>query len=135
MRGIQNMKGLCIVYTTNEAVLKDALVEVQRISDELTTKCHVPKPPNKLTKEMVEKFVDTSLQHNKKRVGDDKPVVEKHGDCKIHELTTKTDRSSDQFAREQKLYLLSMRIYCDLESGAAYKDDYDWSAVETELNS
>lgn len=135
MRGIQNMKGLCVVYTTNEAVLKDALVEVQRVSDELTQKCNVPKPPNKLSQEMVEKFVDTSLQHNKKRVGDDQPVVETKGDCQIHELTTKTDPNKPQYARERKLYLLAMRIFCDLESRDAYKDDYDWNAIESELNS
>ena len=86
MRGIQSMKGLCVVYTTNAAVLKDALVEVQRISDESTQKFDVPEPPNKLSKEMVKKFVDTSLQHNKKRVGDNKQVVETRGDCQVHDL-------------------------------------------------
>jgi hypothetical protein len=42
------------------------MTEVQRISDELTTKCGVPKPPRTLKQINVDKFVDPSLQHNKK---------------------------------------------------------------------
>ena len=67
MRAIQNMAGLCRVLSSNDAVLANPLEEVQRIADELTNKCHVPAPPSKLTKTIVDKFIDPKLQHNKNK--------------------------------------------------------------------
>ena len=48
MRAIQNSVGLCIVYSSNDAIMANPLTEVQRIADELTTKCNVPKPKYQL---------------------------------------------------------------------------------------
>jgi hypothetical protein len=130
MRGLQNTAGLCRVYSSNDKVIADPMNEVQRISDELTTKCGVPAPPNKLTKEEVGKIVDLGLQHNKKRVGDNMPVIAKHGACEVHELTTKERKGSDEYVLQNKLYLIAMKLYCDMESGEAYEDGYnDWPVL------
>jgi len=126
MRGVENSSDLCRITTSNEAILANPLVEVQRLSDELTSKCGVPAPPHKLDEEVVSKFVDTSLLHSKKKYGEDLPVIEEHGDCKIHELVTKTPPDSPQYQLEKNMYLKAMRLFCDLESGAAYQSDYQW---------
>jgi hypothetical protein len=128
MRGLQNSADLCRVYSSNDAIMASPLTEVQRLVQELTTKCGVPRPPNELTQEEVDKFVDPSLQHNAKgKYGQDRPVIVKHGTCEIHELTTDTLPGSPAYEIQLELYLLAMGLYCDMESGAAYKDDYtDW---------
>ena len=41
MRALQNSVNLCRVFSTNEAVFKDPMKEVQRIKNELTSKCRV----------------------------------------------------------------------------------------------
>jgi len=129
MRAIQNSKGLCMVLSSNEAVLKDPLNEVQRISDELTSKCGVPEPPNKLTQEDVDQFVDPDLQHNKKqREAEDakKEVVAGYDGCKVREYKSSAPPESAQAQREQDLYLKAMKMFCDFQSGEAYKDAYEW---------
>jgi hypothetical protein len=129
MRSIQNSAGLCRVISSNEAVLADPFTEVQRISDELTTKCGVPKPPRKLEQIDVDKFVDPDLQHNKKKreeEGAGKPVLADYDGCVVREYESSEAEGSDSLTREHEIYLQAMKIYCDLQSGAAYKDDYDW---------
>ena len=129
MRGIQNSAGLCHVYSSNNVILVDPMTEVMHLSRELMTKCGVPALPNELTEDQVEKFVDTSLQHNKKRIGEGLPVIAKHGDCKVHQLVTKTPAGLYVYELEQNLYLVAMEIYCAVNSGEAYKDDYKWPVL------
>jgi hypothetical protein len=129
MRSIQNSAGLCRVISSNEAVLADPLTEVQRISDELTTKCGVPKPPLKLEQVDVDKFVDPELQHNKKEREEKdagKEVIADYDGCTVREYESSATQGSESYVREHDLYVKAMKIYCDLQSGAAYKDDYDW---------
>jgi len=127
MRGIQNSNGLCRVYSSNEAILADPLNEVQRLSDELTSKCGVPPPPNTLTEEAVNKFIDTSLvHHGKKKYGEGLSVIEEHGDCKVYELVSKSEVGSPRYQLELTIYKIAMQIFCDMQSGEAYEDFYMW---------
>jgi hypothetical protein len=123
--GLQNSADLCRVYTSNDAIMASPLIEVQRLAKELTMKCGVPRPLNELTQEEIDKFVDPSLQHNTKgKYGHDRPLIETHGTCEIHELSTDAAPGSPIHELQLKLYLLAMRLYCDMESGDAYKDGY-----------
>lgn len=131
MRAIQNSKGLCVVYSSNDAILADPMNEVQRISDELTTKCKVPEPPSRLTKEDVDKFIDPSLQHNKNRRAQeekDKEVIATYNDekCLVRAYESETEEGTQARARETQLYGWAMKIYCDFQSGKAYEDSYQW---------
>lgn len=128
MGALQNSAGLCRVLSSNEAVLADPLTEVQRIADELT-KCGVPEPPQKLTKDDVDKFVDPALQHNKKE-REDKAVITEINGCVIREYESSERKGSAASLREHDLYLQAMKIYCDFKSGAAFKDDYEWPELD-----
>jgi hypothetical protein len=132
MRAIQNSAGLCRVLSSNEAVLADPLTEVQRISDELTSKCGMPAPPRKLEQTDVDKFVDPELQHNKKEREDKdagKAVITDYDGCVVREYESSEKEGSDAHTREHALYIKAMEVYCDLKSGAAYKDDYQWPSL------
>lgn len=121
---LHNSRGLCIVYSSNDSILAKPLDEIQRISNELTTKCGVPKPPRELTQDDVDRFVDPALQHNKIDKNADKPVLELHDGCEIHDYDSKAKEKDATLERE--LYLKAMRIFCDLQSDKAQKDDYVW---------
>lgn len=133
MKAIQNSAGLCRVLSSNEAVLKNPLKEVTRISEELTSKCGVPAPPSQIDQETVDKFIDPDLQHNKKqREYEDakKPVLIEHDGCKVHDYDSFEPAESTVYKREHDLYMKAMKIYCDLQSGKAYESDYKWPTLE-----
>jgi hypothetical protein len=129
MRAVQNSRDLCRVYSSNEAVLENPLTEVQRISDELTSRCGVPAPPHELTQEQVDKFVDPNLQHNKKDVerrNAQKEVIADQDGCKVYAFESEATTGSATYEREKDLYMKAMKVYCDLKSGKAYEEDYEW---------
>lgn len=127
---VQNSADLCRVYSSNTAVLANPMKEINRIVDELTSKCGLVPSPSKITKEIIDGFVDPELQHNKKELDakqKNRKVLVKHGDCEVREfdsLLKITDVSNKE--REMKMYLMAMKVYCDFESGEAYKSDYEW---------
>jgi hypothetical protein len=132
MRAIQNTVGMCRVVSSNEAVLADPLSEVQRIADELTSKCNVPAAPRKVTKEDVDKFVDQNLQHHKKQGEEEdkkKAVLEDRDGCKILEYQGDFKPGTPDAKRESALYMIAMRMFCDFNSGKAYADDYAWPSL------
>jgi hypothetical protein len=131
MRAVQNSQDLCRVLSSNDAILADPLKEVQRISDELTSKCGVPAPPNRVTQEEVDKFVDPSLQHNKKKreqdeEASDRKLLAEYDGCKVFDYENDPNDLSPKRARELDMYMKAMKIYCDFQSGKAYEPDYEW---------
>ena len=131
MRAIQNSVGLCRVFSTNEAIVKDSLKEVQRIADELTNRCHVVAPPTtKLSQQVVNEFVDPSLQHNNKlREAKEQQlnVLEDFGNgCLAREFESDYPQGSSNHKAEKEMYLMAMSVFCDLESRTAYEEEYEW---------
>ena len=131
MRALQNSDGLCRVYTSNEGILGDTMGELYRVTSRLKDKCGIPMPPKNITKEDVKVFIDQNLQHTNQNERDrDKPVIEEHGKCKIHEYDTSLVKESAAYIRERSLYIKAMKIYCDFRSGDAYSKDYDWPTLD-----
>lgn len=135
MRGVQNSAVLCRVVSSNEAILADPLKEVQRISDELTTKCHVKAPPNRISQEDVDKFIDPELQHNKKqreKQAIDLRILEQHndGECIVRDYNSDFLEGTPQRKSEMAMYLMAMRVYCDFKTGKAYESDYVWPKLD-----
>jgi hypothetical protein len=131
MRAIQNSRGLCIVRTSNTAVLADPLKELQRISNEFTSKCGVPAPKQSVSKEEINKFIDTSLQHHDAGTNKEHEVLETYNDgkCVAYNFESKPKKGNPSHEQELAIYLKAMKIYCDLESGKAYEEDYVWPDV------
>lgn len=130
MRALQNARELCVVKSSNTAVLANPLKETQRIADELTSKCGVVAPPKMITQEDVDKFVDPNLQHNKNKgpAASTQRILHEYNDgkCKVYEFHSKLEENDPGRKREAQLYEWAMQIYCDLESGKAYEFDYEW---------
>ena len=131
MRALQYSRGLCRVYSTNEAVFNNPAREVQRIKDELTTKCNVIPPPIvEIPIEVVNAFVDPKLQHNKKGTEHDKDkqkILKDFGNgCRALDFESDYEEKSANRRAEVEMYLMAMEVFCDMENGQAYKDDYEW---------
>lgn len=131
MRAIQNSKGLCMVKSSNTKIFSNPLEEVKRIQEELSHKCGVVDPPRIITQEDVDKFVDPNLQHeNKRQVNqeDERKLLFNYndGDCKVFDYVSELEDGDPAKQREVQLYKWAMKIYCDLESGTAHEDGYEW---------
>ena len=131
MLALQNSADLCRVFSTNEAVFKDPMEELQRIKNELTEKCHVvPPPTHELSSEVVDKFVDPKLQHNsKERKAEEKKrgVLKDFGKgCVARRFESEYGEGTANRKAEEEMYLMSMQVFCDLENGKAYANNYEW---------
>jgi hypothetical protein len=132
-RAIENSAGLCRVLSSNDKLLADPLKEIQRIRDELTDRCNVPAPPKPLAQEDVDEFIDPALLHNRKaREAKDaeKAVITEIQGCIVREYESDYEPSTPEYDRERKLYLSAMKVFCDLTSGAAYHDKYEWPTLD-----
>jgi len=133
MRAVQNSQELCRVVSSNEKILDNPLLEVQRISDELTLKCGVPSPPRPLDNDTIHEFVDMSLQHNRNELKDDLKgkesnvaILAQYPGCDVLSYDSTLRKGSTEWEYEEKLYIKAMQIKCDLESGVAFESDYQW---------
>jgi len=131
MLALQNSEELCRVFSTNEAVIIDPLNEVQRIKNELTEKCHVIAPPtDQISSKIVDEFVDSKLQHNgekRKAAEENRGILKQFGDkCAAREFESAHPKGSANWKEEMDVYLLAMRVFCDLENGNAFRRDYEW---------
>mmetsp|Transcript_12263 Transcript_12263/g.14053 ORF Transcript_12263/g.14053 Transcript_12263/m.14053 type:complete len:390 (-) Transcript_12263:103-1272(-) len=132
MRAIQNSAGLCRVVTTNENILKNPLQEIQYIADELKKKCNMPAGPNRISQEQVDQFIDRSLQHNKLNLLKEERIlenIEDNNNCKLKDYVSDYERGSEHYERELSLYRTAMKIFCDLDSKEAFKEDYQWPVI------
>lgn len=130
-RALQHSRGLCRVFTSNEAVNDDPAKEVQRIKDELTTKCNVIPPPRSVILiEVVNTFVDPKLQHQKNgketRKDKQKKLKDYGNGCIALDFKSEYKDKSANRRAEVEIYLMAMQVFCDMESGQAYAEDYEW---------
>jgi len=126
-KAIENLKDLCYVLSSNSKILTDPMKEMNRIVSELTFKCNVPAAPQVLSLEVVDSFLDSKLQHNKKKLDEGiGKILETHDNCAIKDYDSDHKDGSPQKKSEMDLYLKAMKIFCDFEIGKAYEKDYEW---------
>lgn len=132
MRGIQNSKGLCRVYSSNDQLLAQPYQEVSRIVSDLIHQCHVLPPSKTLSQQVIDTFVDGTLQHvvrktTKQRIDDGEKIIQQFSNtCVAFEYKSTIPKTSNDWKRERSMYLQAMKIFCDFENGDAFHDDYEW---------
>ena len=128
MQALRHSERLCRVHTSNSAVVKSPLEELLRINDELTSKCGmVPPPILEIPQEVIDSFIDPNLQHHKSFEG---AVMKDFGNgCKAQEFSSDYATGTADRDAENSMYLAAMELYCDLESGKALRDDYEWPSI------
>lgn len=112
---IRNAAGLCTVVTKNVDLLSAPQQEVQRIVDELQSKCHVLPPPRPHPEASeISRFIDVKLQSARHQ--ELTPCV--HGKPHYNVTTTGLRPASEM------VYRKAMRFFCDMESGVAFEPGY-----------
>jgi hypothetical protein len=75
----------------------------------------------------VNSFVDAKLQHNKKNSGGKQKILKDYGTgCEAIDFKSDYEETTANRKAEVELYLMAMQLFCDMENGHAYKDDYTW---------
>ena len=112
---IRNSMGLCAVMTNNADLLESPIEELHRIVDELQTKCHLVAPPIPVPDpKLVDEFIDMKMQGSRHKHLT--PCV----DGKPHFNVTTPGLNPTS----KEIYRRAMKMYCDMESGIAFRPDY-----------
>uniref|UniRef100_A0A7S3P3U2 Uncharacterized protein n=1 Tax=Amphora coffeiformis TaxID=265554 RepID=A0A7S3P3U2_9STRA len=112
---IRNSMGLCTVVTNNANLLYSPGEELRRIVDELQTKCNVVAPPIPVPDpKVVDDFIDVKMQGSRHK--ELTPCVE---GVPYFNVTTSGLKPSSK-----EVYRRAMKMYCDMESGIAFKPGY-----------
>jgi hypothetical protein len=94
--------------------MQDPLREMQRIGKELVS-CGLAKRPINAT--AVKEFINNDFMH----ITSSEDLV----NCTIPRFQSDlTDPEAKK--AEEVLYSVAMKVYCDLQRGDAFKDDYNW---------
>jgi hypothetical protein len=115
-RALQQSRDLCRVVTSHRKMMATPQVELDRIYEELHA-CGVPVP-KKASSADIKEFIDMKLQHGHS--------TQQDKSCEQDSSTLKPDPKNWDTTDPVhiKLYQASMRLYCALESGSAYKTDF-----------
>jgi len=125
---IQNSENLCRVIVEKSKFDKNLVKESERIVKALRNNCGVHKPPEKLKKDFAIEFFDEAMViENVKANGD---VVETYNGCKIREYEIQDSSEGDN---DNEIYMHAMRVFCDLQSGRAFEQDYAWPNIEKDV--
>lgn len=112
---IRNSAGLCTIVTKNVDLLNSPHAEIQRIVDELHTKCNVMVPPNPNPHPRdISSFIEVKLQSSRHQ--ELTPCV--NGKPHWNVTTTGLRPASEM------VYRKAMKLFCDMESGVAFEPEY-----------
>jgi hypothetical protein len=123
---IEASRGLCTVRTTAERVYGDALYEVSRIRDELVAECGVEGSAIKIEpvdEKFVAEWVDKKLLHEKAGGSEVRHAGLRGCEWPAWKSTADIDK---QRQNDERMYEISMQVFCDLESGLAFEEGYEW---------
>lgn len=126
---ILNSKGLCRVIVEEDVFNENPFDESERIVHELSQNCGVTEPPKKASREFANNFFVQTEDHGKSIVLTD-DILQTHKDCKIYRYEI-VDHVESSY--EKELYIEAMRLYCDLKSGEALSNDYEWPQISEDI--
>jgi hypothetical protein len=106
---------------SNEAVMKDPTLEIIRSREELI-KCGLPQRTIKA--DAIEEFFNEEFMHSTSSKGKDVHPT----DCEIPLFRSSLVNPEAKKA-EEEVFKVAMRVFCDLKSGEAFRDDYDWPTI------
>jgi len=132
VRAIVNSQDICRVVTSNERILGDPLMEIERVLGELVKRCGVVVPrPDGTDATVAADFVDPSLSRQHADPGD---LIRDHGggcEVRAYKGLPDDDETADG---ERAWYLRAMELFCNMKSGAAFQEDYAWPARDVDGN-
>lgn len=127
MRATLQSQDLCRIVTSHKKIMETPMTELRRIREELVSKCNMIVP-RELPEAEVSEFVDVKLEHG-------------HNDHTDHSceqdpssLVPSKELWPDPDAEQLVLYKEVMRVYCAMESGEAFKQDFRFDTTVKDTN-
>jgi len=118
-KAVVNSADLCRVVSSHHAIMASPDAELSRIHSQLKESCGVPIP-HKSNPRIVAEFVDTKLNHGK----------HKQDDCTNYaQMEPPVDVWKPTGHVEMKIYRECLRVYCAMESGKAFLQDFPWDTT------
>lgn len=117
-RAVLQSKDLCRVVISHKAMMTHAQIELDRVYDELHS-CGLDVP-KRISKEDVETFIDSKLQHGKNTLQDNICETKDFNSLQLPEQWDSHD--PDHLA----LYKESIRVYCAFEDKSAFDPSFKW---------
>jgi hypothetical protein len=141
-RGIENSNDLCRVITSNKLLLQQPMLEMARLEGELSL-CgvHFPHSAEEAT---VMKFLDSDLQHGRTTFMGD-ALCEKTADffqlslpniwegLNLTSHVSVSHHSHHEHSKHLLLYQEVLRVYCAMESRAAFQRNFKWDYSITDF--
>lgn len=93
--------------------MQNPLGEMRRISKELV-RCGLPK--RTINETAINSFFNKDFMHSSSTIVSNCVIPKYQSDL--------TDPQAKK--AEEDMYNIAMKVYCDLQNGEAYKDDYKW---------
>jgi hypothetical protein len=112
---------LFYLFNSNEAVMKDPTLEIIRIREELI-KCGLPQRTIKA--DAIEEFFNEEFMHSTSSKGKEVNPSE----CEIPPFRS-TLVDPDAKRAEEGTFKVAMKVFCDLKSGEAFKQNYVWPPI------
>ena len=97
-------------------------MEIIRIRQELV-RCGLPQ--RSLNDTAIEKFFNEEFMHSTFKGEEGTKSLE----CVVDPFESAQTNATAKKA-EEEMYLVAMKVYCDLKSGEAFKDDYMWPIIQ-----
>jgi hypothetical protein len=94
--------------------MQNPIGEMKRISKELV-KCGLPKRP--INARAISSFFNKDFMHS--------TSSKDHSTCVIPKYQSELSDPKAKKA-EEDMYAVAMKVYCDLQNGDAYKENYSW---------
>jgi len=118
-RALEHSSSSCRIYSSNTAITQNPLLEIRRISQELTNQCGVPPPPKQIEQQDINQFFEDRLQHNTKT-----PLEYDNEDC----FDVEYENVEVRYKR-LKHTKDAIQVFCDLKFGVAFEPDYQWPFI------
>jgi len=119
---IENSRGLCRVVTSNDAIVQNHKRELMRIGNELVG-CGLPQ--RSLNKTAMNKFFNKEFMHSNTTTTTVEESNTEVFNCIIPPF--QSDLIDPEAKKvEEDIYRKAMIVYCDLQNGNAFQENYAW---------
>jgi len=117
---IENSRGLCRVVTRTEVLMQDPESEIQRIAKELAM-CGLPIMT--VETKRIHSFFSKELVHHAKENITATKIEENNA---LNQFSPRRVNIRWKTMGQNMMHNIAMKVYQDLESGEAFKEDYVW---------
>jgi hypothetical protein len=126
-RALQQSSDLCRVVGSQREVMAHSRREIDRIHDELRTRCHVPVP-HEVSEGDLTTFIDPKLQHGRTSKSDENCELLRANPANLATILPPEKSWVPETPQLVVTYREAIRVFCAMEDRTAFGPDFRWDA-------